>query len=69
MDIAKQFEQLVTNSDLEARLASIQDIRAFQEQYRKLVVDGVITKRSYDLAPVNVLGASIPGQTTFKLNF
>lgn len=66
MNIATQFESLTANKDLAEKLAVVQDLKQFQDQYKRMVVDGLIQKKEYNLAPVNVLGAAIPGQTTYR---
>ena len=67
MSIAMQFEALIANKKLETKLAAVQDLGKFQDQYNRMVVDGLIKKKEYNLAPVNVLGAAIPGQTTYRV--
>ncbi|MHB1403431.1 MAG: hypothetical protein ACYCWB_13625 [Thiobacillus sp.] len=68
MSIAQEFEMLVTDKDLAEKLAAVQDLKQFQDQYTRMIADGLIQKKEYNLAPVNVLGVAIPGQTTYRVS-
>ena len=67
MTLTAGIELLTKNKELEGKCAAVQDLRKFQEQYNRMVADGIVQKRPYSLAPVNVLGAAIPGQTRYRV--
>lgn len=67
MSISAGIENLVSDKEIATQLAGFQACQQFQQAYSRLLQEGIIHKRQYNLAPVNVLGASIPGQTTYQL--
>lgn len=67
MSITAEIEQLVSDNQIATQLAGFQHIQEFQQVYSQMLEEGLIQKREYNLAPVNVLGAIIPGQTTFRV--
>ena len=67
MSVTAEFECLIADNELAAKLATVQNLQHFQQFYTKMLEDGLVQKRSYNLAPINVLGASIPGQTTYRV--
>lgn len=69
MSITAEFERLIADNDLKEKLAVVQDLQGFQQFYNKMREDGLVQKRQYSLAPVNVLGTNIPGQTTYRFTF
>lgn len=67
MSIADQIEAMRSNQTLKEQLTGIQDLTAAQDEYKKLLEQGLIHKKEYNLAPINILGTSLPGQTTYKI--
>lgn len=68
MGITDAVEALRQNTKIIEKLSAVQDLGVLQREYHRQLAQGLVTKREYNLAPVNVLGVSIPGQTTFKIN-
>jgi hypothetical protein len=67
MSITSEFEVLIADNELMTKLATIQNLQQFQELYKQMLGNGLVQKRQYNLAPVNVLGTQIPGQTTYRV--
>lgn len=67
MSISDEFAQLVDDRQLQQKLKDVQNLEGHQRMYSKLLAEGLIQKRHYSLAPVNVLGTNIPGQTTYQV--
>ncbi len=67
MSLATQFELLTANKDIATQLSAVQDLKPFQDEYNRMIVSGLIQKKPYSLAPVDALGAAIPGQTTYQV--
>ncbi|MBU3697280.1 hypothetical protein [Dechloromonas sp.] len=67
MSITAEIEMLVSDNQIATQLAGFQNVQEFQQVYSQMLQEGLIHKRQYNLAPVNVLGATIPGQTTFRV--
>lgn len=67
MSIAAEIERLVSDNQIANQIAGFQNARQFQVAYLQMLQEGIVQKREYNLAPVNVLGANIPGQTTYQV--
>lgn len=67
MSVTTEFERLIADNALATKLAAVQNLQQFQQLYMKMLEDGQIQKRQYNLAPINVLGTNIPGQTTYRV--
>lgn len=67
MSISDEFARLVDDRQLQQNLKDVQNLEGHQQMYSKLLAEGLIQKRHYSLAPVNVLGTNIPGQTTYQV--
>lgn len=68
MSITEVVERLRQNEQLIEQLNALQRMDRLQSTYLHELDQGLFKKRGYNLAPVNVLGASIPGQTTYKIS-
>lgn len=66
MSIESQFATLQINHPLSQTLTEVQDLSAFQQEYRRALETGLIAKRSYNLAPVDVVGVCNPQTVAHK---
>jgi hypothetical protein len=67
MSISKRIAELAANKDFASQLTGHEETQRFQDEYRSLLQKGLIKKKKYNIAPINVIGASTPGQTRFKI--
>jgi hypothetical protein len=67
MSTAKNIAELIANKDFASQLIGHEETQKFQSEYRSLLQKGLIKKKKYNIAPINVIGASTPGQTKFKI--
>ncbi len=67
MSLSDEFLRLVDDQKLQQKLRDVQNLEGHRLMYSQLLAEGLIHKKHYSLAPVNVLGTNIPGQTTYRL--